>query len=329
MFMKKLFFTLFFSILSVVSTHAQEWMDAWTDQHWTNGWQMMSSLRINKSQVVLNCTYAIGEEYYYLFEVKDLGNGNYDMKSISPSQITTPKQKINPEVRNVIDREEYTDPEGMIWKRRKIGGQDVLVRYYANNTVNTAFLSTGREASEVMNDDLMEIICGKYTTAKGVKFEFKNDGTCIFNGKVTSYSMANQGEYGSPSLHIRVNDELYEVEPTTEGMTIYPTSIPAGSTETVTGNKPYAQLIASKDAPRWEFLSWRICCDGAFGLLNKNLLQLMRNEIFATKGYKFSDAKLRSYFESCKWYKPAKDNNAVKLNDIELFHVSLLKEHEK
>lgn len=327
--MKNLFISLFISILSVANACAQEWKDAWTDQQWTNGWQMMSSLRINKSQVMLVCTYAIGEDYYYLFNVKPIGNGNYDLKNISPSDITTPKQNLSSEVRRVLDREDFADPEGMIWKRREIGGQDVLIRYYTDNSINTAFLSTGREASEVMNDDLMDIISGKYATAKGVKFEFMNDGTCIFNGKTTSYSMANLGEYDSPSLHIRVDGELYEVEPTTEGMNVYSVTIPEGSPGPVTSDKPYAKLVASKDAPRWDFLSWRICCDGAFTLLNKKLLRLMRNEMFATKGYHFSDAKLQAYFESCKWYKPAKDNSAVKLNDVELLHVSLLKEHEK
>lgn len=327
--MRKLIFTLFASILSVVNANAQEWMDAWNDQHWTNGWQMMSSLRINESQVAVICSYAIGEDYYYLFEVESLGKGNYDLKYITLSDITTPKQNLNAEVRRVIEHEEFAEPDEMIWKRCEIGGQDVLVRYYPNNAVNTAFLSTGREANEVMNDDLMDIISGKYATAEDVKFEFANDGSCVFNGKPASYAMANLGEYGSPSLHISVGDELYEVVPTVEGMTIYPVSIPEGAPGPMTGEEPYAQLIASKDAPRWDFLSWRICCDGAFGLLNKDVMRLMRNEMFASKGYLFSDAGLRSYFDSCNWYRPAKDNRAVKLNDVELLHVSLLKEHEK
>ena len=327
--MRKLIFTLFVSILSMVNANAQEWMDAWNDQHWSNGWQMMSSLRINESQVAVICSYAIGEDYYYLFEVESLGKGNYDLKYITPSDITTPKQNLNAEVRRVIEREEFAEPDEMIWKRCEIGGQDVLVRYYPNNAVNTAFLSTGREANEVMNDDLMDIISGKYATASGVQFEFANDGSCVFNGKPATYAMANLGEYGSPSLHISVGDELYEVVPTVEGMTIYPVSIPEGAPGPMTGEEPYAQLIASKDAPRWDFLSWRVCCDGAFGLLNKDVMRLMRNEMFASKGYLFSDAGLRSYFDGCNWYRPAKDNRAVKLNDVELFHVSLLKEHEK
>ena len=326
--MKKLFITLFFSVLSVANMCAQDWRDAWTDQHWTNGWQLLSSLRINDSQVLISAS-AIGDFYYYLFEIKSFGEGNYDLKSISLSEITTSKKKLNSEVREIMDHEACADTEGMIWKRRLIGDHDVLVKCFPDNTISTAFVNTGREASEVMNDDLMDIIAGKYTTAKGVKFEFKNDGTCVFNGKATSYAMASKGEYDSPSLHIWVNDGLYEVVPTIEGMNIYPASIPEGCPGPVTSSKPYAQLIVSKDAPRWGFLSWRICSDGAFGLLNKDVLRLMRNEMFAARGYRFSDAKLQKYFQRCKWYKPAKDNSAVRLNDVEQLHVSLLKKHEK
>lgn len=58
--MKNLFISLFISILSVANVCAQEWKDAWTDQQWTNGWQMMSSLRINKSQVMHTSKVASG-----------------------------------------------------------------------------------------------------------------------------------------------------------------------------------------------------------------------------------------------------------------------------
>lgn len=327
--MKNIFLTLLVALLSVANASAQQWKDYWTDYQWTNGWQMMSSVRINDSQVLLLCSYSIGEDYYYLFDVKSPGKINTDLKNISPSDIKTPKKKLSEVVRKVMDQEDFADPNGMIWKRREIGGHDVLIRYYTDNTtVNTAFVSTGREAQEVMNDDLMAIISGKYTTAKGVKFEFKDDGTCVFNGKAAQYSMANMGEYDSPSLHITVNGKLYEVEPTMEGMNIYSTSLPVGSPGPPSQAKLYAKLSASKNAPRWDFLSWRICCDGAFQLLNKDVLKLMRNEMFATKGFNFTDSKLQAYFRSCKWYKPAKSNAAVKLNDVETLNVALIKDKE-
>ncbi|MDU1891811.1 MAG: YARHG domain-containing protein [Dysgonomonas sp.] len=61
-------------------------------------------------------------------------------------------------------------------------------------------------------------------------------------------------------------------------------------------------------------------------LIYESELDWMRNEIFARKGYVFSNKDYQDYFESCSWYTPAKNNKSVVLSDIENYNVGLLKQ---
>lgn len=58
---------------------------------------------------------------------------------------------------------------------------------------------------------------------------------------------------------------------------------------------------------------------------NKQELRIMRNEIMARHGYNFQSKDLKDYFSQKSWYKPAKDNNSIKLNIIEETNIQLMK----
>ncbi|GAA0729034.1 hypothetical protein GCM10009430_38740 [Aquimarina litoralis] len=57
-------------------------------------------------------------------------------------------------------------------------------------------------------------------------------------------------------------------------------------------------------------------------------LRLLRNEIFARKGYVFKDAILNDYFLKKNWYKP-NEQKEIKLTDIEKQNIELIKKVEK
>lgn len=50
----------------------------------------------------------------------------------------------------------------------------------------------------------------------------------------------------------------------------------------------------------------------------------MKNDLYATKGYRFQKQELQEYYEQQYWYRPAKDNDSVILTKIELQNVGLL-----
>lgn len=76
------------------------------------------------------------------------------------------------------------------------------------------------------------------------------------------------------------------------------------------------------------------CSQCASKLLNSNdldkleMFQLWRlkNEIYARKGYTFSNEKLKDYFNGFAWYHPLDDNNKVKLTDIEIKNVGIIEQ---
>jgi hypothetical protein len=57
-------------------------------------------------------------------------------------------------------------------------------------------------------------------------------------------------------------------------------------------------------------------------------LRILREEFYARKGKKFEEPGIRDYFNWQDWYKPAKNQKAIKLNDIEQKNVELLAAYE-
>lgn len=63
-------------------------------------------------------------------------------------------------------------------------------------------------------------------------------------------------------------------------------------------------------------------------LKTKNELRILRNEIFARKGYAFKDSLLLNFFSNKSWYTP-NENAQITLNKKEKSYISLIKEVEK
>lgn len=63
--------------------------------------------------------------------------------------------------------------------------------------------------------------------------------------------------------------------------------------------------------------------------LSVDELRLFTNEIYARKGYRFSNERYQDYFQSFDWYKPLADNSLVKLSNIEEKNIKLLQDRRK
>lgn len=58
--------------------------------------------------------------------------------------------------------------------------------------------------------------------------------------------------------------------------------------------------------------------------LSVRQVRLMKNDIFALQGYRFTDKSLATYYERQPWYHPIEDNKRIKLTELEQKNVSLL-----
>ncbi|MFO7897054.1 MAG: YARHG domain-containing protein [Candidatus Cloacimonadales bacterium] len=63
--------------------------------------------------------------------------------------------------------------------------------------------------------------------------------------------------------------------------------------------------------------------------LTKDELKIMRNEIFASKGYNFKTNRYKSYFTEQKWYEPQYENVGNELTEIEKENIKLIKQVEQ
>lgn len=63
--------------------------------------------------------------------------------------------------------------------------------------------------------------------------------------------------------------------------------------------------------------------------LSPDEVNLLKNEIYARKGYQFESSRLDDYFSSQPWFVPAKSNEDVELSKTERLNVKMLSEREK
>lgn len=58
-------------------------------------------------------------------------------------------------------------------------------------------------------------------------------------------------------------------------------------------------------------------------------IRLLTNDLFARNGYVFTSSKFQNYFTDKNWYKPIKNNSAIKFNDTEKQNIQLFQTKTK
>ena len=98
-------------------------------------------------------------------------------------------------------------------------------------------------------------------------------------------------------------------------------SLPLGSVRADTAGK----------TSRFDFASNEMLYIDWLGNFTNNELRLMRNEIYARHGYRFSTPDMQEYFSACPWYSPRDNNDAAvaELSEIEKINVQQIKRAEK
>lgn len=151
-------------------------------------------------------------------------------------------------------------------------------------------------------------------------------------GKVGQYTLASTNKYNWIFIRGQVGWTVEYVRQ--EGMNFLAVRKPNGDccyTLTLTPdnlkNCVAQQKIAEEREVSWMLQNYLL--DTRYlGRFSKPQLRLLRNEILARHGWKFQSKDLQEYFSQQPWYKPAKDNNSIKLSIIELTNIQLIKSDE-
>lgn len=321
---KKSLLTLAIAALISTTAMAQMIKMQWSDLRWTSGQETLYSTPVGGEYVVLEGARYFDTGYGWAFSVKMRGKGNYDLIEANPAKVKLPSNSLS------IISEANTK-----WSRQSVDGVDVIVVKNTNNDVVRIYtpLDDGKEMDDNGEQAIRALLCGSffeggrtYTGRNGERFRFNADGTCTFNGKSATYRIGKEN-YVVPQPYLILSDgSIYAYELTVDGINLYNAELNSDVRFFEKGSL-YMSLTIDKSKPRWEYLSDMVI-NLAYANASSKVLRIMRNEVFARKGYVFSDPELNKYFRSCPWYKPGKDNNEVKLNNIETLNIAFLKYQE-
>jgi hypothetical protein len=179
---------------------------------------------------------------------------------------------------------------------------------------------------------------------------------------VDDYSLQDANEYAMPSFKF-VNDSLVEVKnylyeqqdeefnsfmPYTYRTKYEYYSIEKSGKITLVGNGNYPMISATDlsrnhfkgsfyrylrqdeieqmelEEPEWDPIRYRITDH-----MSVEDMEFMINELYASKGMKFTDPALHNYFSQFSWYKPKYKNVDSKLTDLEKRNVAMIKRYLK
>lgn len=320
--MKLLITTLICFFAAFQSSNAQVVKSEWDNTSWTDGITEYKAKVLNSSQVLMIGSGYFDAGYGSVFQIQKVKDNEWRMSVLPNNNVVLPANYADFLVLNEL-------PDGISGTRRIIDGNDVIIRM-DNGKATNAFvkIKSGKSVADITKAQVIQSIVGNYTDKNGLKYSFSTDGNAVFGGKATKYEVLK--DHSVPSQIIKLkNGNIYEVKPTLSGMIITEGNYDK-EVEEFTSNGKQISITADNTTPRWAWLSNSIFTEyhQTHFPESKKYIRLMRNEIWARHGYRFTDPELNTYFSSCKWYHPVNDNNTIKLTDIESFNILILKDIE-
>jgi len=300
----------------------------WDGISWTAGDEGWRSTVINSNQVLIECHGFFDAGYGHVFNVDKKDNGSYSLSIVDRNNAGKLPEG------HPISRESLNGPiAGRTYQRKNVDGHDLIIMK-ENGKAFTLFKKSDVTIKNEAENNVRKFLCGRYT-ANGKSYVFNMDGSCVWAGKEMTYSIMRDNDV--PCAVIKLSDgRVMAFRVTLKGINIY--SAIAGEDRYSTGSLMIS-LVASKSAPRWEFLSEEPFMRNYISIIEGDgpesdvatgeYLRLMRNEIFARKGYRFSSKDLNSYFSQCSWYKPAASNSQIKFSRLETLNAEVMKTREQ
>lgn len=320
--MKSIVTSLLLVLFSIQSSYAQLVKSEWEGKKWTDGISQYKATILPSGQLLLEGNGYFDAGYGSAFTIQKSKENEWQMTPLQTNQVKLPA--------NYFEFFGLNEPqEGVYDVRRIIDKHDVIIRMNNGKTTNAfELIKSGKHMNDITEAQVKQSISGSYVDKDGQKYSFAADGKALFAGKATKYTILK--DHSVPSQIIKLaNGTIYEIKTSLKGMTLSSGNYDTDSEEfTATGKS--LTLTFDKDQPRWQWTSNTILTEHALSMFpeDKTYLRLMRNEIWARHGYRFTDTELVKYFNECKWYKPVSNNNQIQLTETESFNVALIKSIE-
>ncbi|WP_315367299.1 YARHG domain-containing protein [Prevotella koreensis] len=185
------------------------------------------------------------------------------------------------------------------------------------------------------------LLAGEYIDSKGdlVTFSAKGQDVYGLNKGGSAYKIMEM--YDMPDRLIKLSDgTIYEIEHDDDGLTLtkmkkrqddFGDFEPTEYKVKLYHVLPNQMKGTAGKTSRFDFASNEMLYIDWLGNFTNNELRLMRNEIYARHGYRFSTPDMQEYFSACPWYSPRDNNDAAvaELSEIEKINVQQIKRAEK
>lgn len=214
-------------------------------------------------------------------------------------------------------------------------GLDLICLYNDEGELYTIFSKLTeddvRDHQQLNIEHWMTALRGRYTMQDGTQVTIDRTkanvgGTYIpvepvtFNSYITGV-MNFDGE-GTPL------NGMMEVVQTIDGLELYPVAIDEYGFSHRVSEVAIKLTESDPNNGRFEFANYTLLYGNELNNYSMEMLRVMRNSIFAHHGYVFQSADMKDYFSHEPWYKPAYNNESVKLSLLEQMNVDIIKMRE-
>ena len=219
----------------------------------------------------------------------------------------------------------------------RLNGQDVLIVRNDEGRA-TDFLRRVHPDVSIINiceQEIITLLRGTYRPSQRTQGNGSPDTRWVFTDtSVTSgidgktYPLRLEQIWDQPQPIVELGGKLYQFIPTVRGLNVYACRWDEESEEYIVTGEPTCLEWADPSRSRFQFLSEQPCSIAMLNSFDKQGLRLMRNDIMARHGYTFQSADLREHFAQQPWYRPAANNDAIRLSFIEELNVELIQSLE-
>lgn len=206
---------------------------------------------------------------------------------------------------------------------------DLLIAYDDKDEMTEVFYKFDGSIDDLLKNNFLKLLDGVYTDAAGKEYTF--DGASV-NG--TPFEVMCD-EYGYAN-NVKYKGKFYKFIFSDTGVNIYNARKVNGMVfgDVFTKTTIYKKLRkrTTNEPPhtgRWQYTSTDIVNVGMLSYFNdKAQLRIMRNEIFARRGYLFLSPDLKTKFSKMPWYHPGTDNSKIHFSDLENLNINIIKKYE-